>query len=149
MSNKPPLRRRIEDQPIRDRLSDATDKIPEGPLSKLGGGNLIGAGCFAAVEASKPVWQFVPGVKQPGYKVTAHGTKYMGGGRERHKLTLAAIREDVAEFAAEYTATPSNIDYIRADIELVELDEIVERGTYSTYDIVVDVIIEAANYDEY
>lgn len=134
-----PLRDNIDEQPVRDKFEEVTDKIPEGPMGKVGGGNIIGGAGFVAVESTKPLWQFIPGIKQPGYKVTAHGTKSLGDGKERHVLTVAALSEDVAEFAAEYTAAPSNINYLSSDIELVEIKEITERPTYSTYQATVDV----------
>jgi len=138
------IRERLEDQPVRDRFEEVTSKIPEGPMGKVGGGNLVGAAGFVAVESTKPVWQFVPGIKQPGYKVTAHGTKELGSGEERHVLTVTAISEDVATFAAQYTAAPSNIDYIRSRTTVVDIREITERATYSTYKITVDVATEGA-----
>ena len=144
MSDRP-LRERIEDRPIRDRLASSTDKIPEGPLGKLGGGNLLGAGGFVAVEATRPVWQFIPGVKQPGYKIISHGSKYIGNGVEQHSIKVAAVSEDVAEFAAEYVAAPSNVDYLRSDIENTQVEVETERGSYSTFTITVDLVTEGAN----
>lgn len=144
----PPIRDRLEDQPVRDRFSERVEQIPEGPLGKAGGGNLLGAAGFAAVESTKPVWQFVPGIKQPGYKIFAHGTKYLGDGVERHQLTVAAVSKEVAEFAAEYTAAPSNIDYLRSKVDTVSINEITERATYSTYKIVVDLESEGTGSGE-
>lgn len=139
------FRKKIEDQPVRDNFEEVTNKIPEGPMGKIGGGNLLGAAGFVAVESTKPIWQFIPGIKQPGYKVTAHGTKDLGDGTERHILTVVALSEDVAEFAAEYTAAASNIDYVRSKIGTVNIEEITERATYSTYQVTVDVTTGGAN----
>lgn len=139
------FRKKIEEQPVRNKFEEVTDEIPEGPMGKVGGGNLLGAGGFLAVETTRPFIEFIPGVKQPGYKVTAHGTKDIGDGIERHVITVAAISEDVAEFVAEYTAAASNIDYLRSDIETVEIKDITERGTYSTYQFTVDVNTKGAD----
>lgn len=139
------LRKKLEDQPVRDRFEEVTDKIPEGPRGKVGGGSLVGAAGFLAVESSRPIIEFVPGVKQPGYNVTAHGTKDLGNGVERHVLTITAASEDVAKFVAKYVATPSNIDYFRSDTEVVGVEEVTERGTYSTYKITVDTRTKGAD----
>lgn len=135
-------RRLAEDQPVRDRFEEVTDKIPEGPMGKVGGGNLLGAGGFLAVESTRPFIEFIPGVKQPGYHITAHGTKRLEDGTERHVLTVTAVTQVIAEFAAEYTAAPSNIDYLRSEIKTVDVEELTERGTYSTYQMTVDVDTE-------
>lgn len=124
-------------QPLRERFENLTDRIPQGPAGKVGGGNLIGASGFVAVEATKPLWTFVPGIKQPGYKLISHSGEYIGDNMERHKVTVAALSEDVAEFVAEYVSSPGNIDYLRAKTISVEVDEIIERSTYDTYKITV------------
>lgn len=134
-----PIREKVNDQPVRDRFESVTREIPEGPMGKVGGGNLLGAAGFVAVESTKPVWQFVPGLKQPGYKITAHGTKEIGEGDERHILTVVAISEEVARFAAKYTASPSNIDYLSSKITVKEINELTERAGYTTFEFVVDV----------
>ena len=139
VDRKRPVRDKMDEQPVRDKFEEVTRDIPEGPLGKVGGGNLIGAAGFVAVESTNPVWEFVPGLKQPGYKVTAHGTKRMGEDKERHIITVVAISEEVARFAAKYYSAPSNIDYISSDVELKEVNELTERKVYSTYEIVVDV----------
>lgn len=135
----------LEEQPVRDKFEEVTEKIPEGPMGKVGGGNLVGAGGYVAVEATKPIWQFVPGVRQPGYKIDAHGTKKIGPGHERHILTVTALSQNVAEFAAQYTAAPSNVDYVRSETPIKNTKELTERGTYSTYRVTVDVITEGAD----
>lgn len=139
------LRKLAEDQPVRDKFEEVTEEIPEGPMGKVGGGNLFGAGGYFAVEATKPVWQFVPGIRQPGYAITAHGTKVIGDGIERHVLTVTALSRNVARFAAEYTAAPSNIDYLRSEVKTVKIEELVERGTYSTYRVTTDIITEGVD----
>lgn len=145
MADDKPLRKAIEDQPVRDRFEEVTEKIPEGPMGKVGGGNLIGGAGYIAVESTKPIWQFVPGIRQPGYRVTAHGTKDLGNGLERHALTVTALSRNVAEFAAAYAAAPSNIDYLRSRVDIVDIEEITERGTYSTYRVTVDVDTKGAD----
>lgn len=134
-----PIRDTLEEQPVRDRFEEVTREIPEGPMGKVGGGNLIGGAGFLAVESTRPFIDFIPGVKQPGYKLTAHGTKKIGEDEERHILTIAAISEEVARFAAKYNAAPSNIDYLSSDVEIVDIDEVTERAAYTTYQITVDI----------
>jgi len=126
-------------QPIRDAIEESTDNIPEGPFGKVGDGTVLGAGGFLAVEASRPLIDFVPGIKQPGYKITAHSTEVLEPGTERHTLTVPAISEEVARFAAKYAATPSNIDFSLSDTEIVSIEELTEQPGYTTHRIVVDV----------
>lgn len=126
----------FESRPVRDALEDATDRIPSGPLGSVGGGDVIGAAGFTAVEATKPVWEFIPGVKQPGYKVTAHSTRRVQDGEE-HTLNVAAVSRDVAKWAAQYSSSPSNINFVASSKEVIEIEEVTERRGYSTYRIVV------------
>lgn len=125
-------------RPLRDRFESITDRLPSGPFGKIGEGDLVGLGGFIAVEATRPIIQFIPGIKQPGYHVNAHNTDRMDG-FERHTLTIQALSEDVAEFVAGYTATPSNIDFATTEVRLVDTEIVTERQTYSTYRIKVDI----------
>jgi len=126
-------------QPIRDVIEQSTDNIPEGPFGKVGDGTVLGAGGFLAVEASRPFVDFVPGIKQPGYSITAHGTEVVSPGTELHTITISAISEEVARFAAKYAATPSNIDFSLSDTEIVSIEELTEQPGYTTHRIVVEV----------
>lgn len=129
-------------RPIRDRLEkEGTGRVPSGPLGKVGEGDIIGAGGFLAVEATRPFFTFIPGIKQPGYAVTAHSTESTQDG-EVHRLTVTAISEDVAEFVAQYFASPGNLNFIVSDIELEETDRITTRAGYSTYNITVRLVEE-------
>lgn len=120
-------------RPLRDTFeTNVTDKIPSGPLGKIGEGDVIGAGGFIAVEATRPFFTFVPGLKQPGYHVTSHTTDTTDDG-EVHTVTVTAISEDVAEFVAQYTASPSNVNFLVSNIELLSTEVVTERSTYSTY----------------
>lgn len=123
-------------RPIRDRFEEATEKIPSGPLGSIGGGDLVGAAGFLAVESTRPVADFIPGVKQPGYKITAHSTRRVESGEE-HTLNVAAISENVAKWAAQYGSSPSNVNFIASDKEILEVEEVTRRRGYSTYRIVV------------
>jgi len=145
MSSEDTFREEVEERPVRDKLEGATDKIPEGPRGKIGGGNLLGAGGYVAVEATRPLFTLIPGLRQPGYTITSHSTEKTGEGTERHTLMVTALTEDVAEFAAEYNSAASNIDYFRSDVENIKVEKVTERGTYSTFNIVVDVMTEGAD----
>lgn len=125
-------------KPLRDRVSEAVSNVPESPLGKVGDGNLLGAGGFALVESSKPAFTFVPGVKQPGYKIISHGAENVEG-HERHTLKISAFSRNVARFAAQYESAPSNVDYITTETDVESIEETFSRSTYSTYEIVVNV----------
>lgn len=138
------FQKQIEERPAREKFEEVTEKIPDGPMGKVGGGDLLGAAGYVAVESTKPVWQFIPGIRQPGYQVTAHGTKKIEQEVERHVLTVNAISKNIGQFAAQYVASPSNIDFVRSEVKLVDTEELTQRGTYSTYQMTVDVITEGA-----
>lgn len=123
---------------FRDRLENASERIPQGPLRKTGGGNLVGGAGFLAVESSKPFFDFLPGVKQPGYKITAHSTERANGFVD-HMLTVAAIGENVARFAAKYEATPSNIDYLTSETKIIDVELVEKEWAYSIWKITVRV----------
>lgn len=129
-------------RPLRDRFEGkVTDEIPSGPFGKAGQGDLIGAGGFLAVESTRPFFTFIPGVKQPGYGIVSHSAESVPEG-ERHELIVTAISEDVAEFVAQYTSAPSNVDYIVTDVKLESTEVMTERSTYSTYKMTVLLEIE-------
>lgn len=127
---------RLKERGVRDKIENATEKIPSGPLGNAGQGDLIGAAGFFAVESTKPVWEFIPGVKQPGYKITGHGTRRAADGEE-HILDIAAVSEDVAEWAAKYAAAPSNATFLAASKEIVNVQRITERRGYTTFRVTV------------
>ena len=123
-------------RPIRDRIEEKTEEIPSGPLGNVGGGDLIGAAGFLAVESTRPVAEFIPGVKQPGYKVTAHSTRRLEDGEE-HTLNVVAVSENVARWAAQYFSSPSNVNFVVSDKEITEVERVTTRRGYSTFRIKV------------
>lgn len=126
----------LNKRPVRDRFEEATDRIPSGPLGATGGGDLVGAAGWLAVESTRPVIQFIPGIKQPGYKVTAHSTRRVTDGEE-HTLNVAAISENVAKWVAQYTSSPSNVNFAASEKDIISIDIVTERPAYTTYQIVV------------
>lgn len=126
----------LNSRPVRDRFEGVTDKIPSGPFGNVGDGDLVGAAGFLAVESSRPYIEFIPGVKQPGYKVTAHSTRRVQDGEE-HTIGVAAISENIAKWAAQYTASPGNVNFVVSDKEILEIEEVTQRTGYTTYRIVV------------
>lgn len=128
----------VEQREIRKRFEDATDKVPSGPLGKVGNGEVIGAGGFLAAESLRPVAEFIPGVKQPGYSIVSHGMERKDGFSE-HKLIVTAVSQNVARFVAEYASAPSNIDYVTAETEIVNVEMVEQRRTYSAWEFTVHV----------
>lgn len=123
-------------RPLRDRLEGATDKVPSGPLGNVGEGDVLGAAGFFAVESTRPVIELIPGVKQPGYKITGHGTRRTSEGEE-HTVNVAAISRDVAEWAAQYASSPSNVNFVVSEKEIKDVEVVTKRAGYSTYRITV------------
>jgi len=148
MSNKDkgPLDRiedRIQDQGnsrvLRSKIEDTLDKIPNGPLDNVGEGSLAGVAGYMAISTGQTAVIPIPGVRQPGYHTISHGVDVRGE-FERHTVRISAASKNVAEFAAKYdVASPSNIDFLTSETEIVSVEQIKERPTLSTWEVVVDV----------
>lgn len=128
-------------RPLRDRIEESADKIPRGPFGIAGKGDAVGAAGFVLREVLASPFQFVPGMKTPGYTITGHGTERLDG-IERHRIFVTALSEDVAEFAARYTSAPSNLDFLAEDYRVEEVETVTERPSYSTFIITVDIRVE-------
>lgn len=126
-------------RPLRDKVEGMLDQIPNGPLDNFGEGSAAGALGYLAISTGQTAVIPIPGVRQPGYHVISHGVETRGE-FERHTVNMSAASKDVAEFAAKYeVASPSNIDFITSETEIVSIEETKERPTLSTWQIVVDV----------
>jgi len=126
-------------KPFRDAIENTLDRIPVGPLGKLGEGNIAAGGGYIAIKTGQLAVLPVPGVRQPGFHAISHGVESRDG-FERHVIRINAASRKVAEFACEYEiASPSNIDFATSEVETVEFQEIKSRPTYSTYEFIVDV----------
>jgi len=126
-------------KPIRNAVENTLDRIPVGPLGKIGEGNIAAGAGYLAIKSGQLAVLPVPGIRQPGFHAISHGAESREG-FERHVIRINAASRKVAEIACEYEiASPSNIDYVTAEIETVEVEEVKSRQTYSTYEFVVDV----------
>ena len=126
-------------KPVRDKGSDMLDKIPDGPLDNLGSGTAIGAAGYYAISVGQTAVIPIPGVRQPGYHVISHGSEAKKN-FERHTIKINAASQKVAEFASKYdVAAPSNVDFVTSETELVSVEEVKSRPTFSTWEVVVDV----------
>jgi hypothetical protein len=136
------IRKRIisDDTPVRDWFSDSVDNIPTGPLGKVGGGNIIGAGGYVVSNLIKIPADLVPGIRNPGYTFISHGVEGIDEHTERHVIRVHAFSEDVAKFAVKYFSSPSNVDFITGETELEYSKKINSRKTYSTYEVSVIVL---------
>ena len=134
------LKRTTEEAPVRRKFEEVTTEIPTGPMGKVGGGNVIGAAGYLAASSLTPFWQFLPGIKQPGYRVTAHGTRRISNTENRHVLTVVAISGNVARFAAQYTAAPSNLDFLASEVQVVDVEKLSDKTVYNTWQVTVDII---------
>lgn len=119
-------------KPIRDRIRGITDSIPSGPKGKAGEGDLLGAGGYLAVETIRAGTQFIPGIQQPGYKIYSHSVESEGK-HEIHSFEIAAISQDVAEFVAQYFSSPSNVNFLLADVEILNVEINTSRRTYDRF----------------
>lgn len=122
-------------KPVRDRLRDVTSDIPSRAGGKVGEGDVLGAAGYIAVEATRTVFQFVPGIQTPGYTVISHGIEETNEEFEIHSFTIAAVSEDVAEFVAQYFSAPSNVNYLTSSVEILSVETTTERRAYDTFEI--------------
>lgn len=125
-------------RPFRDRLEKNLDNVPRGPFGKVGRGNVVGLTGYATIEAVKAGVDLVPGVREPGWNITAHTTKRRGDFTD-HILVIDAVSRNVADFAAKYQSPPSNIDFITSEVKIIDRELLEERSTYNTYRITVRV----------
>lgn len=127
------------DSPVRDRLNNALDRVPRGPLGKGGEGDIAGGAGYFAVKTGQLAVLPIPGVRQPGFSTISHGVEIQDRS-EIHTVRIFAVSKQVAKFAAEYeVSAPSNIDYVTGEINTTSIEEINPRGTYSTWEVVVEV----------
>jgi len=129
----------VDGRPVRDAFEDITGKVPSGPLGKLGDGNVVGGLGYLAVESGEIVTIPVPGATRPGFKYVSHSFISAEGDVQRYEIVVHAISKDVAEFAVQYKAAPSNIDFLRGESSVVGTEVLDEDRTYSTYKITVEV----------
>jgi len=126
-------------KPVRNAIQEQLDRIPAGPLGKLGEGDLAGVVGYALIKSGQLAVLPIPGVRQPGFSVVSHGMEEMGE-FQRHTIVINAAIERVATVASEYEiAAPSNIDYITSEVQTISVKTVTERPTYDTLEIVVDV----------
>lgn len=126
-------------KPLRRALEKSAEKIPSGPLGKIGEGNIASAGGYLAIKTGQLAVLPIPGVRQPGFHAISHGVEQRED-FERHFIRINAASRQIAEIACEYEiASPSNIDYVTSEVETVEVTELKSRPTYSTWEFVVDV----------
>lgn len=138
----------VDFRPFRDALeNDITDKVPKGPLGAVGEGNMLGLAGFIAVESGQIITFPIPGLNRPGFKIVSNSVVDSEPGRQVHDIVVHAGSEDVAEFVTQYESAPSNFDFIRANTEVLETEEIDPDGFYSTYRIRVLVDRRAIRED--
>lgn len=122
-------------RPIRDAVESTTDKIPSGPLSYGGGGNLLGGlGYFtvATVNGVVPI----DGV-DVGYSIESHNVQRRDN-KEIHTYTINAVSKDVAKFVARFKSNPSNLDILGREIEVTDVTKVKERRTATTWEVTVE-----------
>jgi len=126
-------------RPVREAVEGLTDNIPEGPGGTVGEGNVIGYGGLFLVRTGQLAVLPIPGVRQPGFNVISHGSEKFDD-FVRHTMRINAASRHVAQTVAEYlVAAPSNIDYLTGEMDTVSIEEVKQRSSFSTWEIVVDV----------
>ena len=122
--------------PLREAGHEVTSSIPEGPLGFAGKGNLIGLSGTIVVAVGRAL---VPGEEfDPGYKVRSHEIQ-RSNGVERHTFEIDAYSKSIARALAKKRSAPTNIDYVSKQTEVIQVTEVRERPTASTWSITVNV----------
>lgn len=126
-------------KPVRDNLSTSLDQIPSGPFDKVGKGNIATSIGYFGVSLTKTITGYIPGVKRPGYTVLSHNVEF-GETEDIHIVEVYAVSRKIAEFVSKYeVAASSNIEYIQSDIQIISIEEVRRRQTYSLWEMVVEV----------
>lgn len=123
-------------KPIRSIITKASSKVPKGPLGVLGKGNVVGgAGFFisSAVNGIVPI----DGV-EVGFQVETHNVE-RSGNVEEHTFLVHSLTEQTARFAARYKSTPTNLNAIFDEVEVVSAEEVKERQGFSLWKIRTEV----------
>jgi len=126
-------------RPGRDAFEDITDRVPSGPLGAVGQGNIIGGLGYIAIESGEIIALPIPGLDRPGFKFVSHGMEQKDEGKQVHTIVIHAISRDVAEFACQYKAAPSNFDYVRGKTNIQKVEVKDGDSFYSTYRMTVVV----------
>ena len=134
----------MSERPLRDAVEDLTEEIPEGPLGAVGRGNIAGAAGFIAVESGEVIAIPIPGVDRPGFQFVSHGMEQTDESTQEHNIVVHAISKDVAEFATQYKAAPSNLDFLRGRTVIQSIELLDEDRFYNTYDVTVRIDRDAA-----
>lgn len=138
---------RIEDRvqdtgnarPLRNRTEEALENVPDGPLDNIGSGSAAGVIGYYAISTGQLAVLPIPGIKQPGYSVISHGVDVREQ-FERHTVRINAASKNVAQFVAKYeVSSPSNVDFLASETEIVSMEQLKERPTLSTWEVVVDI----------
>ena len=131
------------ERPVRDRLESLTESIPTGPLGKVGQGNVTGALGYIAVESGEIVTIPIPGATRPGFKYVSHSFVGVENGIQTYKIVVHAVSRDVAEFAVQYKAAPSNLDFLKGATEVTNVKELDKERGYTSYEMTIEVDREA------
>ena len=126
--------RNLPDRPVRSELEPFFDKIPDGPLGVLGSGNVYGGATYLTASALQGL-NPVDGVRI-GYNFESSSVTRRNG-QEMHTYRVNASSRQVAQFAARYKASPSNIDYLTDRPTVTGTSLVKERNTLPLWEVTV------------
>lgn len=131
-------------RPLRNTVESITEKVPNGPLGFLGRGNGVGALGFATVGLARKLTP-ISGVNI-GYKIVSQEVRREDG-IETHTFEINSASKDVARFVAKINSSPSTIDFAIRETDIKSIRPLVERSTFNTWEVVVEVEDRAAVED--
>lgn len=120
-------------RPVRNTIETTTDSIPDSPGGLVGKGRAIGGLNYFLVSTARGL-NPVAGLEF-GFEVESHSIESING-VEEHRFEILASNKRVAEFAAIYKSTPTNVEFLVETPELISSSEMKERTTLSRYSVV-------------
>lgn len=126
--------RNLPDRPLRTELESFLDGVPAGPLGVFGDGNVFGGAVYLTTSAIQGVTP-IDGL-EVGYNVESSSITRQDG-QEMHTYRINAASKQVAEFAARYKSSPSNIDYIADKPEVTGTTLVKERRSLPLWEVTV------------
>lgn len=123
-------------RPVRETTTKLSNKIPKGPLGFLGRGNAIGAVGFFTVSAINGVVP-IDGM-EIGFDVETHNIDRRGN-VEEHTFLVHSVSENVARFIGKYKSTPTNLNFVTDEVEVVLVEEISPRRGFSLWRVKTEV----------
>lgn len=123
-------------RPLRNITEDVTKEVPHGPLEAVGDGNAVGAvGYFTVslINGLNPIDGF-----DVGFDIESHEIKRQGE-KEMHIFKIHSTNRAVARYAGKFKSTPTRLNYITDDVEVMDVEKLKDRRGFSLWEVRTEV----------